>query len=51
MMVTLVYARPYAAERDMLKGEFFTLSMFVAARHPGDARRPTTSSSSTSAWS
>jgi NADH-quinone oxidoreductase subunit N len=28
MMVTLVYARPYAAERDMLKGELFTLSMF-----------------------
>ena len=27
-MVTLVYARPYAAERDMLKGELFTLSMF-----------------------
>jgi NADH-quinone oxidoreductase subunit N len=29
MMVTLVYARPYAAPRDMLKGEFFTLSLFV----------------------
>ena len=28
MMVTLVYARPYAADRDMLKGELFTLSMF-----------------------
>jgi len=28
MMVTLVYARPYAASRDMLKGELFTLSMF-----------------------
>jgi NADH-quinone oxidoreductase subunit N len=28
VMVTLVYARPYAAERDMLKGELFTLSMF-----------------------
>ncbi|HEY2977322.1 MAG TPA: NADH-quinone oxidoreductase subunit NuoN [Burkholderiaceae bacterium] len=28
VMVTLVYARPYTAERDMLKGEFFTLSMF-----------------------
>ena len=28
MMVSLVYARPYAAERDMLKGELFTLSMF-----------------------
>ena len=27
-MVTLVYARPYAAERDMLKGELFTLSLF-----------------------
>ena len=27
-MVTLVYARPYAASRDMLKGELFTLSMF-----------------------
>ncbi|WP_137896010.1 NADH-quinone oxidoreductase subunit NuoN [Ramlibacter sp. 2FC] len=29
MMVTLVYGRPYAAERDMLRGgEFFTLAMF-----------------------
>ena len=28
MMTTLVYARPYAAERDMLSGELFTLSMF-----------------------
>ena len=27
-MITLVYARPYAAEREMLKGELFTLSMF-----------------------
>ena len=36
MMVTLVYARPYVGARDMLKGEFFTLAMFVAARHPGD---------------
>ena len=27
-MVTLVYARPYAAEREILKGELFTLSMF-----------------------
>ncbi|HEY0953951.1 MAG TPA: NADH-quinone oxidoreductase subunit NuoN [Roseateles sp.] len=26
-MVTLVYARPYAASRDMLKGELFTLSL------------------------
>jgi NADH-quinone oxidoreductase subunit N len=29
MMVTLVYARPYAAEREMLKGELFSLSMFA----------------------
>jgi len=28
MMVTLVYARPYAASRDILRGELFTLSMF-----------------------
>ena len=28
MMVTLVYARPYAAEREMLRGELFSLSMF-----------------------
>ena len=28
VMTTLVYARPYAAERDMLKGELFTLAMF-----------------------
>jgi NADH-quinone oxidoreductase subunit N len=29
MMLTLAYARPYIGERDMLKGEFFTLAMFV----------------------
>ena len=30
MMVTLVYARPYAAERDMLRGgELFSLSVFA----------------------
>ncbi|MDP3606042.1 MAG: NADH-quinone oxidoreductase subunit NuoN [Polaromonas sp.] len=30
MMVTLVYARPYAADRQMLRGgELFTLAMFV----------------------
>ncbi|MES2993861.1 MAG: NADH-quinone oxidoreductase subunit NuoN [Pseudomonadota bacterium] len=28
VMVSLVYARPYAAERDMLQGELFTLSLF-----------------------
>ena len=28
LMVTLVYARPYAAPREMLKGELFTLSLF-----------------------
>jgi NADH-quinone oxidoreductase subunit N len=28
VMVTLVYARPYAAPREVLKGELFTLSMF-----------------------
>jgi NADH-quinone oxidoreductase subunit N len=27
-MVSLAYARPYAADRDMLKGELFSLSMF-----------------------
>jgi NADH-quinone oxidoreductase subunit N len=27
-MVTLAYARPYAAERDILKGELFTLALF-----------------------
>ncbi|HUG21161.1 NADH-quinone oxidoreductase subunit NuoN [Piscinibacter sp.] len=27
-MVALVYARPYAADREMLKGELFTLAMF-----------------------
>ena len=27
-MISLVYARPYARYRDMLKGELFTLSMF-----------------------
>jgi NADH-quinone oxidoreductase subunit N len=30
LMVTIVYGRPYAAERDMLRGgEFFTLSLFA----------------------
>jgi NADH-quinone oxidoreductase subunit N len=29
MIVTVAYAQPYIASRDMLKGEFFTLSMFV----------------------
>lgn len=29
MLVTMAYARPYLASRDMLKGEFFTLSLFV----------------------
>ena len=28
VMVSLVYARPYAADRDILKGELFTLSLF-----------------------
>jgi NADH-quinone oxidoreductase subunit N len=29
VMLTIAYAQPYIASRDMLKGEFFTLSMFV----------------------
>jgi NADH-quinone oxidoreductase subunit N len=29
MMVTLAYAQPYVASREMLKGELFTLAMFV----------------------
>jgi NADH-quinone oxidoreductase subunit N len=29
VMITVAYAQPYIANRDMLKGEFFTLSMFV----------------------
>ena len=29
VMVTIGYAQPYIASRDMLKGEFFTLAMFV----------------------
>lgn len=29
MLVTVAYAQPYLAARDMLKGEFFTLSMFA----------------------
>src|SRR3982750_2415547 len=28
MMTALVYARPYAAQREMLRGELFTLAMF-----------------------
>ena len=29
MALTVAYAQPYLASRDMLKGEFFTLSLFV----------------------
>ena len=29
MIVTIAYAQPYLAARGMLKGEFFTLSLFV----------------------
>ncbi|MBN8509314.1 MAG: NADH-quinone oxidoreductase subunit NuoN [Burkholderiales bacterium] len=29
MMVSIAYAQPYLATRDMLKGEFFTLALFV----------------------
>jgi NADH-quinone oxidoreductase subunit N len=29
MVVSVAYAQPYLASRDMLKGEFFTLSLFV----------------------
>lgn len=29
MMLTLAYAGPYIGERELLKGEFFTLAMFV----------------------
>jgi len=29
MMMTVAYAQPYLAPRDMLKGEFFVLSLFV----------------------
>ena len=29
MVITMAYAQPYIASREMLKGEFFTLSMFV----------------------
>jgi NADH-quinone oxidoreductase subunit N len=29
VMVTLAYAAPTLAARDMLKGEFFTLTLFV----------------------
>ena len=29
MMLTMAYARPYIGDRELLKGEFFTLSMFV----------------------
>jgi NADH-quinone oxidoreductase subunit N len=29
MLVTIAYAQPYLAGRDMLKGEFFVLSLFV----------------------
>jgi NADH-quinone oxidoreductase subunit N len=29
VIITIAYAQPYIASRDMLKGEYFTLSMFV----------------------
>jgi NADH-quinone oxidoreductase subunit N len=29
MMISIAYAQPYLASRDMLKGEYFTLSLFV----------------------
>ena len=29
MMLTLAYARPYVGERELLKGEFFVLALFV----------------------
>jgi len=29
VMITIAYAQPYIASREMLKGEFFTLAMFV----------------------
>src|SRR5262245_19811882 len=29
MMLTMAYSRHYVADRDLLKGEFFTLAMFV----------------------
>ncbi len=29
MIVSVAYAQPYLASRDMLKGEYFTLSLFV----------------------
>lgn len=29
MMLTLAYSRPYIGSRDLLRGEFFTLAMFV----------------------
>ncbi len=29
VMVTIAYAQPYIAQREMLKGEFFSLSMFM----------------------
>ncbi len=29
VMITIAYAQPYIASREMLKGEFFTLSMFA----------------------
>lgn len=29
MAVTIIYAQPYLADREMLKGEFYTLSLFV----------------------
>ena len=44
VMVTLAYARPTLAARDMMKGEFYTLTASASCS------RPTTSWSSTWAW-
>ena len=43
VMVTLVYARPYAAERDMLEGRAVHAGAVRAARHAGDDLGATTS--------
>ena len=48
VMVSLVYARPYAESREMLKGELFTLSMFSLLGILGDGVGQQLPASSTS---
>ena len=52
VIITIAYAQPYIASREMLKGELsLSLSHVHAAGHQRDGARPTICWSSTWAWS